>query len=1169
MSRCRRDSFYLAPGLLCYFKDHTLATWDPETGKLVRFFHRADIAAFERRFPSWDGVCLLAKSGGLGVLQKMLRDDPGSVEIWRLDSRLVEGRRPADACSYVMHRWAVEGSVPGGARALIPLLFPSAEPIHKGLHAAALHAIGGNAQLAVHVVSAAWQAGLFASPAQAAALLRDLTPLSKGVLVEPDPRLVSMLASGIDPANVDLKNMLTGLANPYTHINPASVSIMLGLNTPLAVLRRLEMQADVNMLERIWDHPNYPREEYLSSVARAAKSKSEDVRRLAASRDDLPDEMLFDFAASTYPDVVRAALHTLEKGLGDNGSWHKLAERWAADTPGLQAERTARLAAIATGAWKSGDPQIKQSVLKLVEALDPGLLASLTDELFKAWPPSSIGTVMDEDSIDLYVLAALSRCAPGSPVSEEAWAHIGKVIAAIHGPAGLERWYASDLHEALSLSIRDDRRYTYTNNYDLLYAGLDPAALAIPQYVVDAVLSAKVPTLLEALASNPNLGYETTRKLIELDLDGSLTRTIAKRSSDETVLRELFAKDVELAKLVAGNPRAPRDLLLAVSAEKATYDEEQHKGVGRDEFGLKNASTYEIVMRNQNLGGMTLAELEAFLAARRVDGAPQVRADVDVLRAVVSRTADPRVMQLVLALEPTLWLTALDLPSLPVDMRRSFIAAAANDDGTSVGLDSAQLDSVVQNWLARTKTVSVDELWSLAGSPRAWTRVHVAEYKDTPADLLEYLSHDKDGKVLSAVLVHENTPSSAVARLCESPSTTWRVLISDLTYARIKAAHRDDLSREATWALAGDEHANVRAAVAANTAEADLLHLLATGSDVKLRAAAASNKSLPLDLLLVLADDESKTVRTAAAGNVSLPEARLLAMLEDDASDVVHAAIAACYVRRVSVPTELLCALFEHPGIGENWVNRGWDRSHWWKHRDSIVSRVAEALDDADARDVLVHRDVSPLAFAGQMLDYEDPKTQALLRRLFDAGSFNADPDMHECVARLLNLPLPLRLHTLEEQRRMNTVSSEPVSDLDDLGLATVPYPVEGFRAEMAEHLADADASEIPEYGLLVPRLVKSPSAQRRNGNYMGNCTFSYYGPETRAGRAVVVGFYGEGSSDPVLNALLTKNSAGWSVFEVNSRFNRNVNRATAEAVAAVLGLPLYSGPREHEYLPG
>jgi hypothetical protein len=58
MSRCRSKSFYLAPGLLRYFKDHTLATWNPETGALVRFLHRNDIAAFQRRFPTWDGVCI-------------------------------------------------------------------------------------------------------------------------------------------------------------------------------------------------------------------------------------------------------------------------------------------------------------------------------------------------------------------------------------------------------------------------------------------------------------------------------------------------------------------------------------------------------------------------------------------------------------------------------------------------------------------------------------------------------------------------------------------------------------------------------------------------------------------------------------------------------------------------------------------------------------------------------------------------------------------------------------------------------------------------------------------------------------------------------------------------------------------------------------------------------
>jgi hypothetical protein len=1163
MSRCRRDSFYLAPGLLCYFKDHTLATWDPETGNLVRFFHRSDVAAFARRFPAWDGVCMLAKSGGLAVLQKMLHEEPNNVQLWRLDARLVEGRRPADACSYVMHRWAVEGDPPGGARSLIPLLFPSTEPLHKGLRTAALHAIGDNAQLAVHVVSAAWQAGLFKNPAQAAALLRSLAPLSRGVLVEPDPRLVSMLASGLDPANVDLKSLLTELANPHTHMNPAAVSLMLDLNAPFGVLRRLELSADANLLERIWSHRNYPREEYLASVRRAVGSNSEEIRRCAASRPDLPDELLFEFAASKDPDVSLEALRTLRRGLLHGSYDHPTALRWAADDPQLQAERRASIAAVAAGAWTSGDVRVRQLVLELAEMLDSGLLSALTDELLGVFPPLDLG----EDTLSLYATAALSRCKEGSPITEETWAYIKNLVATIPGPAGLERWRKSDLHDALRMSVRDSRQHAYTSSHELtLYYGLDPSALTIPQHVADAVLSSKLPSLIEALASNPHLGHETTRKLIEMDSDGSLTRILAQWSSDHDLLRALFARDTKLAKLVAKNPLAPRDVLLAVAADKATYDAGPHKSYGRDEFGTPEVSTYEEVMRNRGLGGMTLDELEGFLAAQRGDGTPRARDDVKALRTLVYRTADPSIIRLAVASHPELWLDVLDLPRLPADMRQAFITAASSDVGGSVGLSADRLSSVLQNWLARTKTVSNDELWSLAGSPNMWTRCHVAQYQGTPPDLLEYLAHDREDRVWWAVLRNPNTPSSVIDRLCGSPATprsgNSRGATNSRFDIRIEVARRDDLNRDTTWNLAADTNLYVRSTIAANTTvEADLLRQLAAAPDHEIRASVAGNKAVSLDLLLALAKDGSDTVRRAAASNPNLPESALLVLLKDASGHVVQAAAASCYDRRVSVPTELLCTVFDHPHVVEEWVKRGRERSWWWTQDVSDRDIDGRNANDQDG-------DVSPLVFAAQMLDYEDPKVQALLRRLLDTGSFNADPDMHECVSRLLNLPLPLRLQTLEEQRRRNIAASEPVGDLDDLGLATVPYPMEGLRAELTERLAACTASEYPEFGLLSPRVITSPSAQRRNGNYMGNCTFSYYGPDTLAGRKMVVGFYGEGSNEPVLNALLCKTPVGWSVQEVNSRFNRNVTYATAVAAAAALDLPLHSGPSAHKYLP-
>jgi hypothetical protein len=73
----------------------------------------------------------------------------------------------------------------------------------------------------------------------------------------------------------------------------------------------------------------------------------------------------------------------------------------------------------------------------------------------------------------------------------------------------------------------------------------------------------------------------------------------------------------------------------------------------------------------------------------------------------------------------------------------------------------------------------------------------------------------------------------------------------------------------------------------------------------------------------------------------------------------------------------------------------------------------------------------------------------------------------------------------------------------------------------------------------------------------MGNCTFAYHGPGTAKGYKIVVGFYKEDSTDPVLNALLGHTSKGWEISEVNNRFNNEVSRATAESVAAILDLPL------------
>lgn len=1132
MSRCRRNSFYLAPGVLRYFKDHTLATWNPETGSLVRFFHRSDIAAFAARFPAWDGICMLSERGGLAVLQKTLRADPGKVELWRLDARTVEGRRPADACSYVMHRWATEGAVPGGAKSLVPLLFPSAEPLHKGLHAAALHAIGDNAQLAVHVVSSAWRAGLFASPAQAASILRELTPLSKGFLVEPDPRLVSMFSAGLDPANVNLEKLLTELANPYTHINPASISLMLDLNPSMNLLRRLELQADEHMLLRIWDHPNYPHDaEYIASIRRAAGSKSEDIRKLAAGRQDLPDEILLEFAAGTDSVLALEALDTLERRLREVAAPNR-------------AGHTARFGEVAKAAWGSSDARVKCAALKFAGAFDANLEASLADDFFRN-PPT-----LDEDNLDLHVAAALARCLEGGPVTEDAWVRIGKILDAVPSTGFYLSWDLGGLRPVLGDSHR------------LHHASLGASnPVSPPQHIIDSVIASKNQRLIEALADNPKLDNRSLLRILEIDSDGSLTRTVAHNASDLAVLSDLVARDKDLARSVARNTNAPRELLLSIATNKALYHDSDlyRTNNERDEYGLLK-SPYEEAMLNPSLSKMGLEEVELFLAAQRGDGKPRARDDAETLRNVVHQTSDPEVIRRVVDAHSGMWYHAIDNPDIPADMRRAFIAAIASGNGDAVGLDQDLLLRIAQNWLYYSKTLSNDELWSLAGSPLRGIARLVVENQNPPADLLEYLFSDKkvDSDARLAVLGHKNTPKAVIDGYIANPPPPH---LGGHSQGFQKVSQREDLSQESAWTLAGSKDSSMREyehleSLASNPAlDADLIRLLAGNKDDGIRQSLAQNRSTPLDVLLVLAKDGAFVVRVSATRNPNLPQDCLLAMLEDENSFVVRSAIAACYNRGLTLPTETLAAVFEHPGVYTDFVDRGWARSHWWKQEIGSVPSGYSS-------------DTSPLAFAGRMFDYEDPKALALMEKLLDSGSFNTDPDMYECASRLLNRPLPLRLQTLEEQRQLNTTPSEMVESLQDVGSATVPYPVEGMRAEMTDRLATAPMSDVPGYGSLAARVIKSPAAQRHNGNYMGNCTFSYHGSGTQSGSKIVVGLYGEGSNDPVLNALLCNTSNGWLIQEVNSRFNPNITVAAAEAVASVLGLPLDSGPHAHKYLP-
>ena len=97
MTRCRADSFYLAPG---YYRE--FADWDVYTkvkGVWVHITHRKDVERLDLD-PTWDKICYISwgksyrdNEGNPTPMDKRISDDPRDIELWKLDKRLVNGKR--------------------------------------------------------------------------------------------------------------------------------------------------------------------------------------------------------------------------------------------------------------------------------------------------------------------------------------------------------------------------------------------------------------------------------------------------------------------------------------------------------------------------------------------------------------------------------------------------------------------------------------------------------------------------------------------------------------------------------------------------------------------------------------------------------------------------------------------------------------------------------------------------------------------------------------------------------------------------------------------------------------------------------------------------------------------------------------------------------------------
>jgi hypothetical protein len=152
MSSCRSTSFYVAPGIQHYFATTTLATYHEDSWH--EFTHRRDLENFQKEHPDWDQLCYVTHnvgSDGIEVIKEAIVRKPESIEIWKIDTRVVNGRAPSGA-SPALFALAHRGlSGAGGVSQLTDRVFPDASKALRRTANAAAELPGAHLALATAV----------------------------------------------------------------------------------------------------------------------------------------------------------------------------------------------------------------------------------------------------------------------------------------------------------------------------------------------------------------------------------------------------------------------------------------------------------------------------------------------------------------------------------------------------------------------------------------------------------------------------------------------------------------------------------------------------------------------------------------------------------------------------------------------------------------------------------------------------------------------------------------------------------------------------------------------------------------------------------------------------------------------------------------------------------
>ena len=114
MSRCRADSFYVAPGEYRSFDDWAVFTKVGDEWKQVT--HRKDVEKLSQD-PSWAGLCYVVyrpshQREEVIDIASLVKNEPERVQLWKLDARLINGKR--SGVEHHLHSIARHGAARAG-----------------------------------------------------------------------------------------------------------------------------------------------------------------------------------------------------------------------------------------------------------------------------------------------------------------------------------------------------------------------------------------------------------------------------------------------------------------------------------------------------------------------------------------------------------------------------------------------------------------------------------------------------------------------------------------------------------------------------------------------------------------------------------------------------------------------------------------------------------------------------------------------------------------------------------------------------------------------------------------------------------------------------------------------------------------------------------------------